>query len=690
MQRTVPFRPWALGALVAIAVLALGPVSAAPGKKKKKEPPPPKVNETVGDLAFVVSTGELRVEGVGLVTGLDNTGADPPPSWLRQQLVDEMNKAGVEKADKLLGNPQVSMVVVRMTIPRGVDPTDRIDVQVEVPPACGTRSLAGGYLLPTRLFEVAIAKGAPLKGHEQGSAQGPIMIGTPAKPNDSKVGRVLGGGRVKKEYPYTLVIKENRESYRTAKLLESVINERFHQTEAGHQKGVATGKTSSYLVLRVPALYHQNQERYFRVVQLLPIIDGPELRTRRLASWSQELLDPQKTGLAALKLEGLGTGAVEALQAGLKSPNAQVRFFSAEALAYLNDVSGVDVLGETAVRQPEFRVYALAALAAMDQAASHMKLRRLMDEPNIELRYGAFNALRTLDPHDPFLGQVRILNDPKPDDADDAPSESMAMAIAAGSNRRNRPEDPFALYIVDSEGPPLVHVSRTRRTEIVLFGRQQKLLPPIVLGTGSILLNAAEYDNQLEISKIVPSPSADADSKLTTSLELPEVIREAANLGASYPELVTILETANRQHNLPGQLVVDAVPNSSSVYLEAILGRDTTAKRDDALKRTAAESTRPRWRRLLGLFNRESSTNPTPVPPQDSTVRTDPTKVARMNSASLSGVDAEVSAPDEAKKSGDPPTRPTPKQDDAVQKSSAKSSPPRRRLFDFFRKSEDP
>ena len=74
-------------------------------------------------------------------------------------------------------------------------------------------------------------------------AQGPVMIGTPAKPNDPKVGRVLGGGKVKKDYPFTLVIKENRESFRTAKMLETVINERFHQTEDGHQKGAATAKT---------------------------------------------------------------------------------------------------------------------------------------------------------------------------------------------------------------------------------------------------------------------------------------------------------------------------------------------------------------------------------------------------------------------------------------------------------------
>ena len=129
-------------------------------------------------------------------------------------------------------------MIVRLTIPIGVSPTDRLDVQVEVPPACGTTSLAGGYLMMTRLREVK--KGpetGPLGGPEMALAQGPIMIGTPAKPKDPKVGRVLGGGKVKKEYPFTLVIKENRESFRTSKMLETVVNERFHQTRRRASKG---------------------------------------------------------------------------------------------------------------------------------------------------------------------------------------------------------------------------------------------------------------------------------------------------------------------------------------------------------------------------------------------------------------------------------------------------------------------
>ena len=51
--------------------------------------------------------------------GLDNTGVDAPSSWYRKQLVDEMSKAGVEKPEKFLTNHQVSMVIVRLTIPVG-------------------------------------------------------------------------------------------------------------------------------------------------------------------------------------------------------------------------------------------------------------------------------------------------------------------------------------------------------------------------------------------------------------------------------------------------------------------------------------------------------------------------------------------------------------------------------------------
>ena len=588
MRRIHPRRVRSAAALTAIGALALTLSGAGP-KGKRAEAPPPKVEETVGDLAYITSGAETRLEGVGLVVGLDDTGVDPPPSYYRSRLIDEMRKAQVEKPNELLKNPKVSMVIVTMTVLPGVSPSDRLDVHVAVPTGCGTKSLAGGYLLQTRLRELMVLGGVPKEGSEAAFAQGPIMTGDSADEKDPKAGRVLGGGRVKKESPFQLLLKENRKSFRTSAMVENVVNQRFPQSDGVDQKGSATAKTDQFLVLKVPHIYHQNQPRYFSVVRLLPMVDGPALRVQRMASWSKDLLDAKTAGVAALKLEGLGVTAAEALKEGLKSPNAQVRFFAAEALAYLNDPAGAEVLYESTKALPEFRSYALAAMSAMDQPASHMRLRKLMDEPNVEVRYGAFNALRVLSADDPFLGQVRVLDAPDGSPDGDPPADMMAAAVGT-KTRRPKVEDPFALYLVDCDGPPMVHVSNTRRSEIVVFGRGMKLLPPVVLGNGAILLNASDGDDRLEISKIVPSKFADGDRKVSCAFDLGDVLREAANLGANYPDLVAILQAAQKQHNLPGPLVVDAVPTNDPEYIKAaFLGKDATAKKDDAVKAAKLE-----------------------------------------------------------------------------------------------------
>ena len=357
---------------------------------------------------------------------------------------------------------------------------------------------------------------------------------------------------------------------------------------------------------------------------------------------------------------------------------------------------------------PKFRAYALAALASMDQNAAHMKLRTLMSEPDNELRYGAFNALRTLDPHDPSLGRVRVLDEPPTEEQPDEAPDSMALALTSAA-KRPRLDDPFALYVVDSEGPPVIHISRTRRSEIVVFGRSQKLLPPIVLGTGAILLNASEKDDEIEISKIVPSKFKDSDVKFRTSLDLPEVIRRVANLGATYPEMVVILEAANRQRNLPGTLVVDAVPQSNMDYLQAaILGKDAKAKVDPAVQRASRRSQSRLWR-LFGARDRDaaatsstksgssqkasssSSANPATVenPGGTSSVETAQAAGTETVQATGSTTTGPAKTGPAAAATSATTTQSVPKKDDGVQRASGEDqteAPSRSRLLDWFRR----
>ena len=597
MRRTFPGQAGWIGALAAGAALACTGAGPTP---KKKEPAPPKIEETIGDVATTVGT-DYKVEGVGLVIGLDNTGSDPAPSWQRTKILDEMRKSGIPHPEKMLQSKKVTLVTVRGTVPAGVTKSDHFDVDIELAPATATSSLAGGWLVETQLAQRAKTKEGEKDDKVIASAFGPVMIGSVAKPGDPKAGRVLGGGRAKEESPYVLSIRESRRSGKTSKLLETVVCNRFHQAEGPEQKGMAEAKTDALLLLRVPKIYHHNQDRYHKIVKLLPLVDNPNLREQRTERWGRELLDPKKAGLAALRLEGLGPGATPTLRTGLGSPDEIVRFFAAEALAYLNDADSdnAKVLAEVAKNKPEFRSAALKAMAATDQSASLLKLRSLMSEPEFELRYGAFDALRTLDPTDPFLGKTKMIDDPVPTEDED---DGMAVRLTSSRPKKvARAQDPFALYVVDCEGPPMVHVARKTRCEVVVFGKSQQLLTPVVLGAGGpLLLNASDGDRAVQISKITENILDAPRQKVISPLEVAEVVGNLARIRASYPDVVAVLAAAATQKNLPGPFVVDAIPQPNKAYDEAQLAA-AVIKKDDGLKKTGATQERTT---LMGRFGK--------------------------------------------------------------------------------------
>jgi Flagellar P-ring protein/HEAT repeats len=605
MRRKFSSRARVLGALVAGAALFL--TGAGSGKKPLKVAPPPKVDETVGDVASILGS-DLKIEGIGLVIGLEGTGSEPAPSAQTTKLLDEMRKSGVQHPERLFrglgGASNASIVIVRASFPAGLTTKDKFDLEIELPPASATTSLAGGWLVEAQLGQKAMTREGEKDDKIIAAGRGPIMVGNDLKPGDPKVGRILGGGRGKEDSPYLLSIKEARRSGKTSQLLENVVKQRFHQVEGADRKGMAVAKTDSSLVLKVPKIYHHNQDRYHLVIKYLSLVDNPTLREQRLERWGKELLDPKKAGLAALKLEGMGVNAIPTLKKALDSPDETCRFFAAESLAYLNDGDSAVVLSEVARKKPEFRAFALKAMASMDQSASLIQLRKLMAEPEYELRYGAFDALRTLDPTDPFLGKVRVLDEVP----ETEPAEDMAMKFGDRPIRKPKAavEEPFSLYVVDCEGPPMIHVSRNLRCEVVIFGRDQKMLTPIVLGSGGpLLLNASDGDSKVQLCKITSKTLDYPETKVNCTLEVAEVIREMANLGASYPDIATVLGAASVQKNLPGPFVIDALPAPNKAYDKAQLASEAS-KKDDALKKTGLNDKKTSvLDRIKGMFNRE-------------------------------------------------------------------------------------
>lgn len=135
--------------------------------------------------------------------------------------------------------------------------------------------------------------------------------------------------------------------------------------------------------------YFDNVERYLRVIRSLPLRESERELSERLAVLEKQLLDPISSSRAALQLEAIGKRGVETLRKGLNSNDPEVRFYSAESLAYLDESGVAESLAAAAANEPAFRVFALAALSAMEDYDSQDRLLGLIDSPSAETRYGA-------------------------------------------------------------------------------------------------------------------------------------------------------------------------------------------------------------------------------------------------------------------------------------------------------------
>ena len=148
------------------------------------------------------------------------------------------------------------------------------------------------------------------------------------------------------------------------------MNKRFHVFQDGHKDGMAKAINNEYIELKVHPRYKENVARYVQVVRALPITETAPERTNRIAKLQSQLLDPATSADAALQLEALGPDGVDTLLKAVKSKDSEVRFYAAEALAYLDRREAAEPLGQIARDQPAFRVFALTALSAMQDFAA--------------------------------------------------------------------------------------------------------------------------------------------------------------------------------------------------------------------------------------------------------------------------------------------------------------------------------
>ncbi len=490
----------------------------------------------VGDLASPYGTNNLRAESVALVTQLPGTGSDPPPSPMREQLLKEMQTHAVKQATSTLASPQTAMVLVRGLIPPGAQKGDTFDVEVIDPPRSKTESLRGGFLMQTRLREHRVLDNAVREGHVVALAKGEIIVDAffEDSPNDANEvrGRALGAGIVQRARPLGLYIVDDYASVRTSAAIGAAINLRFYHFDHGSKKGVANPTRDNVIELAVHPRYRNNLGRYLTVVRNIPLVKSPYQLVERVRVLERMLLEPTTAQKAALQLEAIGEDGVPALRLGVLSPDPEVRFYSAESLAYLDDTDAAEPLYLAARDERAFRWRALTALSTLNSFQAQEYLEKLMNSSSAETRYGAFRALRERNPRDPLV-RGELLG------------------------------KKFRYHTVGTTNEPMIHFSRARRAEIVVFGQDLRIQPPEFLFAGKEILIKRVDRETLQLSRF----STDGeDVHLTSSTKLDDIIRAIVQLDGGYAEVFAAVKEAKAGGLLDARLEVDALSHPNRRY----------------------------------------------------------------------------------------------------------------------------
>lgn len=509
--------------------------------------------QIIGEAATFANADPVTASGVGLVEGLDGTGGGVPAGALRTVIEEHLRKGPKqENVKELLNSPDVAAVLVSAVIPPGARKGDPLDLEITLPPQARTTSLRGGILRKCFLYNHETAKSLLpdydkpdrwLKGHKVVEAEGALLVGLGDGDEISRLrqARIWGGGRFLTDRPFYLMLDPKFERTRMAEAVSEKVNQTFHGSFKGALSDIATAKTTSVIYLRVPAHYRLNVSRFLRVVRLMPIGDTQTARTDYLRQLETDLQEPARAVAAALRLEALGTDSIPLLKSALPHDHVLVRFCAAESLAYLGSPSCGEELARLVDEQPALRAFCLTAMASLDEAVCHVKLRELLHAPSPETRYGAFRALRALDEREPAVAGEFL-------------------------------SDSFWLHRVAAQSTPLVHLSSTKRAEIVLFGEEPLLLAPLSILSGEFTITAQQGDPHCTISRI---SLRHGTNRRQCSLKVDDVLRTLAHMGGNYSDAVEVVRQAHRTQVVSCPVAVDALPQATSVYELAQAGRGT-------------------------------------------------------------------------------------------------------------------
>lgn len=562
MLRNLHFRrsgntPTSLFGVLVIALLfATGCSTLWPGKSEDpdaerlkellKSPEPP---DLVREAAIPRGLNTINVEGVAVVNGLPGTGGPADPSMLRDQLLEEMKRHDVKDPNQFLEQTETAMVRVEATIPPGAQRGDSVDLLVTTPPRSQVTNLHKGWLMDTRLRHQQMIQHSVRKSDVMVIGTGHVLTRANlqgANDETHKIeGRVIGGGRVQIDRKLGLILRPEYQHVKMSARLAAAINRRFYFFDGTTRRGIAKAAEDDYIEIDMHPRYRGQQARLMAIIGAISVKPESSETQQRLLELGKRLREPATAADAANQLEALGESAIPTLTAALETDNPELKFYAAEALAYLDRVESIAPLEAAIGSEPAFRYPGLAALEGIEQHHAVEALTRLLDQPSLETRYGAFCALRRRTD-----GRLSL------------------AGKSVGSS--------FRLYKIASDGTPAIVVSTNETPEIVLLGALSPLaIPDFFFGSDGFLLKPEpSQPGQLRISRF---QAGEPDQRVTVPNSLDQVIAAIVSIGGQYGDVITTLRKAKEAGFLKDQLAFDPLPRSLRTYYRD----DPTQKSDD-------------------------------------------------------------------------------------------------------------
>ncbi|MFM7799129.1 MAG: flagellar basal body P-ring protein FlgI [Planctomycetota bacterium] len=441
----------------------------------------PIMRGTVASETGLVGFDPVVVRGYGIVVGLRETGSRQMPSDVRAFLTQELAKRGFGSGQPgapklspqdLLNSGDTAVVIVEGVIPPGAPKGSQFDVRVTTAPGTSTTSLEGGRLL------IADLRPGPLfTGSRQpfplAEGAGPVVINPFVEPNATQrdsinrtSGRVLDGGHVNKDMP--LKLRLMTPSHSRAETIQNTINTLFPR-EPRQKEETAHGRSAETIDLTVPPSFRKRTGEFAELIRHTPLnVENPEQTA--MAIRRSLLANPGAAGAAAWRWQALGKRALPMIQDLYEYPEEQPRFAALNAGSKLDDQLAVPPLLELARKSDSLtiRTEAITLLGRIGTNAEiELGLRELLDDPDVEIRLSAFEALdKRRDPH----------------------------IIAMEMGRK------FVLNIVPSKHR-MIYVAQSGQPRVVVFGEGLSVKVPMTLYTwnGRLIVKADEGDKFLEV-----------------------------------------------------------------------------------------------------------------------------------------------------------------------------------------------